>query len=105
MNCELAPCRVNIVGNLGAANVASRWTATGGGLEIALAASGRGEHDIALELLLCLGQALWERLPPARRAAYWMQLDHGERLGEPRMLARRALRRRQHVDDLGRHSG
>jgi hypothetical protein len=29
------------------------------------------EHDIAMELLVCLGQALWERLSVAELRAYW----------------------------------
>jgi hypothetical protein len=29
------------------------------------------EHDIAMELLVCLGQALWERLSVAELSAYW----------------------------------
>jgi hypothetical protein len=29
------------------------------------------EHDIATELLVCLGQALWERLSVAELRAYW----------------------------------
>jgi hypothetical protein len=29
------------------------------------------EHDIAMELLVCLGQALWERLTVAELRAYW----------------------------------
>ncbi len=72
---ELAPCRVSVYQDLGGPKVASQWTAAEHGLEIHLAAAGREGHDIALELLLCLGQALWERLTSARRKQYWLMLD------------------------------
>jgi len=32
------------------------------------------EHDVAMELLLCLGQGLWERLLDGGLRAYWMLL-------------------------------
>jgi hypothetical protein len=59
---------------LGDATVDSRWTSIVSGLEIRLASSGREPHDIALELLLCLGQALWASLAQSRRKAYWLLL-------------------------------
>jgi hypothetical protein len=52
--------------------VASQWTARDRELEISLAAAGREEHDITLELLLCLGQALWSKLSPSQRKTYWL---------------------------------
>ncbi len=36
--------------------------------------AGAEEHDVAMELLLCLGQALWERLSEAELRAYWLLL-------------------------------
>ena len=64
-----------MAGDLGSAKVASRWTETDSGLEISLAAGGRNDHDVTLELLLCLGQALWSRLSHSQRKAYWLLLD------------------------------
>ena len=72
---QLGLCRVSLVENLGGPRVASRWTATGRGLEVLLATAKREEHDVALELLLCVGQALWEKLSPSRRKTYWLLLD------------------------------
>jgi len=72
---QLGPCRVSVAGDLGSAKVASRWTETDSGLEISLAAGGRNDHDVTLELLLCLGQALWSRLSHSQRKAYWLLLD------------------------------
>lgn len=54
--------------------VASRWTITDSGLEVSLATAGVEAHDVAMELLLCLGQALWERLSEAELCAYWLLL-------------------------------
>ena len=36
---------------------------------------GRTDHDIAMELLICLGQALWQRLTSEQSRAYWLLLD------------------------------
>lgn len=72
---QLGLCRVSVVDRLGSAMVASRWTETDRGLEISVAASGRNDHDVTLELLLCLGQALWSKLSHGQRKAYWLLLD------------------------------
>ena len=53
---QLGFCRVSVVDALGGPTVVSRWTASGRELEIEIAASGREGHDVALELLLCLGR-------------------------------------------------
>jgi hypothetical protein len=55
-------------------DVISRWSETRAGLELSLPAGGSEDHDVALELLVCLGQALWERLSPAELRAYWTLL-------------------------------
>jgi hypothetical protein len=57
-----------------ASGVASRWTAANGGLEVSVTTAGIEEHDIATELLLCLGQGLWERLADGELRTYWMLL-------------------------------
>jgi hypothetical protein len=54
--------------------VASRWTITDGGLEVSLATAGGEAHDVAMELLLCLGQVLWDKLQEAEIRAYWLLL-------------------------------
>jgi hypothetical protein len=72
---ELGRCRVSVVEDLGRPSLASQWTSTELGLEISLAAAGRSDHDIALELLVCLGQALWERLSCSQLTSYWQLLD------------------------------
>jgi hypothetical protein len=57
-----------------ASGVASRWTTANGGLEVSVTTAGIEEHDVAMELLLCLGQGLWERLADRELRAYWMLL-------------------------------
>jgi hypothetical protein len=52
----------------------SQWTSTRSGLEISAVAAGEG-HDVALEVLTCLGQALWERLSKVEESGYWRLLD------------------------------
>lgn len=52
----------------------SQWTSTGSGLEISVAAAGEA-HDVALEILTRLSQALWERLSKVEESGYWRLLD------------------------------
>jgi hypothetical protein len=59
--------------------LASQWTQTDHGLEISIAPGPEDRpddgHDVTLELLLCLGQALWTKLNHSQRKAYWLLLD------------------------------
>lgn len=55
------------------ADWSSRWTAGEGSIEIELGAAGVDAHDLALEALLCLGQALWDELEAAEYEA-WLEL-------------------------------
>ena len=71
---RLGACRISLPGEV-AAGVASRWTMTDGGLEVSVTTEGIEDHDIAMELLLCLGQALWEKLSDAELRAYWILLS------------------------------
>ena len=56
------------------AGVTSQWTRTTSGLEVSVTTGPFEEHDLAMELLVCLGQALWERLSDAELRAYWIVL-------------------------------
>lgn len=48
----------------------SRWTQSATGLFIELATEDVEPHDLALELLTCVGQALWERVEDEERRAW-----------------------------------
>lgn len=48
----------------------SRWQFRAETLEVELALDSEQPHDLALELLLCLGQALWETLSEQEYRAY-----------------------------------
>jgi hypothetical protein len=67
---RLGPCRIALLAQA-ELDVASRWTATTSALEVSVTTSEVEEHDIAMELLVCLGQALWERLSVAELTSYW----------------------------------
>ncbi|MCS6953395.1 MAG: hypothetical protein RMK57_02855 [Bryobacterales bacterium] len=69
---RLGPCRIVLVASLETEDVRSRWTLGAAGLEVLLAASDVEPHELTLELLLCLGQALWEAAPEER--AGWLHL-------------------------------
>ncbi len=93
---RLGGCRILIPG-VTKPNEASRWLWTGGILEVSVATAGVDEHDVAMELLLCLGPALWEKLAEPERRAYWKLLDEEIRAGiegeidEQALEAKRAL--------------
>jgi hypothetical protein len=72
---QLGGCRILLVEELANPRLASEWTEADGLLEISIATAARGEHDVAMEVLLCLGQALWTKLDSAQRKAYWLLLD------------------------------
>lgn len=78
MAVRLGSCRIALPERLEdktGRDVASRWAETSRGLEVEVATEGVGSHDVAIELLLCLGQALWERTVMGEREAYWKLLD------------------------------
>src|ERR1019366_2199989 len=70
---RLGPCRISLPAEA-AADVTSQWTITNSGLEVSVTTTGVEEHDVAMELLLCLGQGLWERLSDRELRAYWVLL-------------------------------
>jgi hypothetical protein len=93
-------------------DIASQWTHTEDTLEITVSTEGVDPHDVALELLVCLGQVLWEKATAAERCGWLTLLGaevdasvHGEidedALGAKRELlssrqAARSRRRLQH---------
>jgi hypothetical protein len=92
---ELGLCQVSLVSSLGSPDLASQWTATDRGVEISLAATDREVHDVSMELLLCMGQALWERLPDSQRKTYWLLLDAEIRAGIAGEIDEEALREKR----------
>ena len=70
---RLGSCKISLPGEV-AAGVASQWTVGNDGLKVSVTTAGCEAHDVAMELLLCLGQALWERLSDRELRAYWMLL-------------------------------
>ncbi|MCE5311062.1 MAG: hypothetical protein LLG20_25775 [Acidobacteriales bacterium] len=56
-------------------SVTSQWTETEVGLDVSVMTGGCDDHDAAMELLLCFGQALWLKLSDAELRAYWNLLD------------------------------
>jgi hypothetical protein len=74
---SLKPCSISFPADLDGGRSASRWEDAGEELRIAVAARGVTPHDAALELLTCVGQALWESSGRARREE-WLRLVGGE---------------------------
>jgi len=67
---RLGVCRILLVAQA-EPGVTSRWTTTASGLDVSVTTGELEQHDIAMELLVCLGQALWERLSEVELRAYW----------------------------------
>jgi hypothetical protein len=76
---QLGRCHFSIVEELAGGRLASQWTETDHGLKISIALGPEDHpddgHDVTLELLLCLGQALWTKLNHNQRKAWWLLLD------------------------------
>lgn len=63
-------CRISLKSQFTDAHLTSRWVQSQDGLDIEVATNGIEEHDLVMEVLLCLGQALWEIAVPGERQAY-----------------------------------
>ena len=88
---RLKHCRISLPSRLSDAALSSRWAQTNGGFEIELASEGIDRHDLALELLLCLGQALWEVALPVEREAYLKLLGVEIEAGVPGEIEEESL--------------
>jgi hypothetical protein len=60
---RLGPCRITVLPSLGGPSIRSRWSRGPEALEVSLAAEESEPHELTLELLLCVGQVLWEVSP------------------------------------------
>ena len=78
---RIGACAVRIEARLDG-EASSRWTASeAGGAEIELAAGGLEPHDLAMELLICVGQIVWERAAEEERSEYLRLLERELREG------------------------
>lgn len=93
---RLPRCRVTLPETL-EESAASRWTDTGQRLEIAVATAGAPDHDVAMELLVCLGQAVWERLRDAELEAWWRLLGAEIRAGTAGEIDEQALEEKRRL--------
>jgi hypothetical protein len=100
---RLGSCRISLPAEV-ASGVASRWTMTNGGLEVMVTTAGIEEHDVAMELLLCLGQGLWERLSDRELRAYWMLLNDEITLGIEGEIDEQALEEKRSLFESRSHA-
>lgn len=66
---RIGPCSVEVAERL-LPEAASRWTVEAGGTRLELAAGGVEPHDLAMELLICVGQIVWDGAAEEERAEY-----------------------------------
>jgi len=67
---ELGSCHITLRPILSKPGIGSQWRSLKGALEIVAAFAEVEDHDLAMEILLCLGQALWQQLSEDRAKAY-----------------------------------
>ena len=92
---QIGECTVSLATELGGPDITSQLVETSRQIEICVASGNREAHDIAIELLLCVGQALWVKLPPGQRRAYWKLLDTELRAGVDGEIDADALEQKQ----------
>ena len=88
---RLGRCLIAVEPELPELEAASIWRESEERLDVRLAAAETPPHDVAIELLTCLGQALWERLEDAEVKAWWTLLDREIRLGVKGEIDEQAL--------------
>jgi len=92
---RMGGCRISLARQLLDENWSSDWNWTPEGVDIALGTEGRDDHDVGLELLLCLGEALWEKLEDAEIEGYLQLLSGEMRAGVPGEIDEEALRHKR----------
>ena len=100
---RIGSCRILLPAEA-AAGVTSRWTITNSGLDVSVATTGFEEHDVAMELLLCLGQGLWERLSDGELRAYWMLLYDEIGMGIEGEIDEQALEEKRNLFNSRSHA-
>jgi hypothetical protein len=100
---RLGSCRISLAAEV-ASGVASRWTMADDGLEVSVTTAGIEEHDVAMELLLCLGQGLWERMADGELRAYWMLLCDEVSMGIQGEIDEQALEEKRSLFESRSHA-
>jgi hypothetical protein len=73
ISARIGACNVELAPELGRIELTSEWTETEQGVEVRLSLRNATPHDVALEFLYCVGQALWAGAPDAERRQ-WLRL-------------------------------
>ena len=68
-----AGCEIHLEGSIDGGDATSRWTLGVSGLEITVSTEDVEPHDVALEVLTCVGQALWDVISPDK-CTRWLQM-------------------------------
>ncbi len=73
MAFRLGPCRFLLRDRFSNADLSAQWVLSEERLSVELATEGVEPHDVAMECLLCLGEALWQRVRRPERDG-WLEL-------------------------------
>lgn len=91
------PITFNVQFELDDPEAFSRWTQSATGLFVELATEDVEPHDLAMEFLTCVGQALWERVEDEERQAWLRVLLDETEAGIRGELDEAALEAKQHL--------
>ncbi len=97
MAARLKTCRIAAVPRLEDPDAVSRWRRTAEAAEITVTTEGMEPHDVALELLVCVGQILWEEAAPAEQQAWLEQLRREIEAGVTGEIDEQALECKQRL--------
>lgn len=100
---RLGSCALSLVTGV-EPGVSSRWTITPRGPEVSIATAGVEDHDVAMELLLCLGQVLWEKLSEAECREYGRLLHDEVQRGIEGEIDEQALEEKRLLFDSRCHA-
>jgi hypothetical protein len=102
---RLGHCRIRFVPQFDDPISTSQWSETDNGVDVAVATFDADEHDVVVELLVCLGQVLWERLFAVERDAYWKLIDTEIREGVEGEIDEEALSAKRELIANSAHAG
>ncbi len=92
---QLPRCDLSVQQQLGGGDQASRWTLTNEALAIAVGTEGTAPHDVAIEVLVCVGQVLWETAMPAVSFGWLEKVGDEIAEGVPGDMDEESLRAKQ----------
>lgn len=97
MAARLGACRIRLTSSLERPEITSRWRRGSAETEITIALGEQEPHEAAMELLLCIGQLLWEVTTEEERTAWLEELRREIEAGVQGEIDEQALEAKQRL--------